>query len=230
MSIRKMVLLVLAILCFGLSGLAWWDMETRNSTTGNYARMLYLADMMDETTKINALAFVKLQQAIRRDQSILIVSLLMGMFFLARFLRKGRKEQLNISKSDGMRQTAKIIGLQYQKQVYYAMFINTLTFDNQEEIRILTEYAGITPYRAAKNLLIAPMQEVSKGGEVIFTNMPGTLTPREPYCTAFQFVRDRWDDIHSGAVLNADMVLRPDGKMDDYIVRANNIPNEIASQ
>jgi hypothetical protein len=101
-----------------------------------------------------------------------------------------------------MTQTAKIIGLQYNGKIYYTMFINMLKFDSPEEVEILQEHAGITPYKIDKYLMMWPLQGYGHG-VIKFTRLPSDLNPSDPYINAFQFVRDRWDDIQSGDVLNS---------------------------
>lgn len=120
-------------------------------------------------------------------------------------------------------QTAKIIGLQYAAKVYYAMFISIPAFASAEEVRVLAENAGISPARAHKYLLIAPLNESCQDGSLAFTCMPGELTPREPYIYGFDFIRDRWGEIDSGAVIDIDAVARrglrgPGGPIGDYLV------------
>jgi len=107
-----------------------------------------------------------------------------------------------------MTQAVKIIGLKYEAAVYYAMYINLRIFDSPEEIKILTEHAGISLARGKKDLLIAPLSKADYDGTVIFTHMPETLRPREPYVLAYQFVRDRWEDIQSSVVLNINVIVK----------------------
>jgi len=117
-----------------------------------------------------------------------------------------------------MVQTAKIIGLRYLGKVCFAMYVNLLSFTTNNEKILLEQYAGISSAQAAKFLLIAPLQEIGGFGEVTFTNMPGTLNQREPYCLAFQFIRDRWDDIPSGSVLNTDLLGQSDNDINSYML------------
>jgi len=122
-----------------------------------------------------------------------------------------------------MPQPAKLIGLQYQDKIHYAMFINVRNFKSPTEVQMLTEQAGISTYQAYKYLLIAPLRELGQGGEIIFSNMPGKLVPRDPYILSFDFLRDRWDDIQSGTIINVDLVIKHglsgwNGDIADYIV------------
>lgn len=107
-----------------------------------------------------------------------------------------------------MPQPAKIIGLQYQDKIYYAMFINVRSFKSPSEVKMLTEQARISPYQAYKYLLIAPLRGLGQGEEIIFSNMPGNIVPRDPYILSFDFLRDRWDDVQSGAIINVDLVIK----------------------
>jgi hypothetical protein len=121
-----------------------------------------------------------------------------------------------------MTQTTKIIGLQYNGEIYYTMFINMLKFDSPAEVRILQEHAGITSYKIDKYLLMWPLQGC---GDVDFkfTRAPGDLIMRDPHINAFQFVRDRWDDIQSGDVLNTNSFLSIDGDINDYVVKPEDL-------
>ncbi|MBP2644082.1 MAG: hypothetical protein H6Q67_1969 [Firmicutes bacterium] len=120
-------------------------------------------------------------------------------------------------------QTAKIIGLRYEGETHYAMFINIRAFDSSEEIRLLGEYAGIAPGRAYKYLLISPLDRSGYGGNFVFSNMPGDLQPREAYSFAFDLLRERWEEFHSGDVLNIDAVAKRGlaglGVTEDYVIK-----------
>lgn len=107
-----------------------------------------------------------------------------------------------------MGQTAKIIGLWYEGETYYAMFINMAAFDLPEEIRVLGKFAGIDSARASKYLLISPLDRSCHGGELVFSSMPGNLQPREPYLFASGFVREKWGEIRSGDVLDIEAITR----------------------
>lgn len=103
-----------------------------------------------------------------------------------------------------MNQAAKLIGLYYQDTVYYAMYLFAAAFDSTAEAGILNGQ-GLSLARAGKLLLIAPLDRLG-GGDVVFFAMPGDLQPREPYLLADRFVRDRWQEILSGAVLNVEVI------------------------
>jgi len=122
-----------------------------------------------------------------------------------------------------MSQAIKLIGLKYEDVVYYAMVINLRIFDSPEETKILTEHAGIPMARGKKDLLIAQLSSADYDGTLIFTDMPETLRPREPYVLVYQFVRDRWADIQPGVVLNINVIVKQGllgwpGDVADYIV------------
>lgn len=122
-------------------------------------------------------------------------------------------------------QRAKLIGLRYQGKDHYAMFIYLTAFASPEEVRLLAAQAGVAPGRAGKYLLIAPLDGLCYGGNLRFSNMPGELQPREPYVYATDFLRERWTEISSGALLDIDAVrgrglAGAGGDIDQYVITA----------
>ena len=119
-------------------------------------------------------------------------------------------------------ESVKIIGLQYQGKIYYAIFLYMLDFRKPEEIEILEKQAGLSPYAGLKYLFMAPLENLGQDGEIVFSRMPGNLIPREPYILAFDFLRNRWADLWSGAIVDVDILVRIgvsgwSGDIDQYL-------------
>ena len=74
-------------------------------------------------------------------------------------------------------------------------------------MEILTEQAHIPMQRADKYLMIAPLMNLDGGNELVFTNRPDQLEPREPYILSFDFVKKRWQDIPEATTIDADILV-----------------------
>ena len=106
-----------------------------------------------------------------------------------------------------MTKAAKIIGVHFKGKTYYAIYVYIPAFSSLQAIRVLTEQAHIPIQRADKYLMIAPLTNLDGGNEIVFTNMPDQLEPREPYLLSFNFVKKRWQDIPEATTLDVDILL-----------------------
>jgi len=46
--ISRVIFLILAMLCFGIAGLVYWDIAMSDSVSGNYSRILYYETLMEK--------------------------------------------------------------------------------------------------------------------------------------------------------------------------------------
>jgi len=106
-----------------------------------------------------------------------------------------------------MTQAAKIIGVHFKERTYYAIFLYIPAFSSPKAMEILTEQSHIPMQRADKYLMIAPLRNLDGGNELVFTNMPDQMEPREPYILAFDFVKKRWHDIPEATTIDVDILL-----------------------
>lgn len=122
-----------------------------------------------------------------------------------------------------MAQSAKIIGVHFKGKTYYALYLYIPAFSSPKAIEILAEQAHISIQRADKYLMIAPLADLAGGNELVFTNMPDQLEPREPYLLSFDFVKKRWQDIPEAAILDVDILVvkgpwRWEEQIDNYLL------------
>ncbi|MPN36334.1 hypothetical protein SDC9_183843 [bioreactor metagenome] len=106
-----------------------------------------------------------------------------------------------------MAQAAKIIGVHFKGKTYYALYLYIPAFSSAKAMEILIEQAHISMQRADKYLMLAPLANLAVGNELVFTNMPDHLEPREPYLLSFDFVKKRWQDIPEAAILDVDILV-----------------------
>ena len=106
-----------------------------------------------------------------------------------------------------MTQAAKIIGVHFKGKTYYAIYLYIPAFSSAKAMEILTEQAHISMQRADKYLMIAPLTNLAGGNELVFTNMPDQMEPREPYILSFDFVKKRWQDIPEATTIDVDILV-----------------------
>ena len=106
-----------------------------------------------------------------------------------------------------MTKAAKIIGVHFKENTYYAIYLYIPAFSSTKAIEILTEQAHIPMQRADKYLMIAPLMNLDGGNELVFTNRPDQLEPREPYILSFDFVKKRWQDIPEATTIDVDILV-----------------------
>ena len=106
-----------------------------------------------------------------------------------------------------MTKAAKIIGVHFKENTYYAIYLYIPAFSSTKAMEILTEQAHIPMQCADKYLMIAPLMNLDGGNELVFTNRPDQLEPREPYILSFDFVKKRWQDIPEATTIDADILV-----------------------
>ena len=106
-----------------------------------------------------------------------------------------------------MTQALKVIGLHFKGEIYFALYLYLPAVSSPQAISILTEQAKIPMQRIEKYLMIAPLNNLAGGNELVFTNLPDQLEPREPYILAFDFIKKRWQDLPETATLDVDVLV-----------------------